>query len=29
VLQQYLVLNPVSLRKSIDQKAAKLWKLVR
>lgn len=29
VLQQYLVLNPVSLRKSIDQKVAKLWKLVR
>jgi hypothetical protein len=29
VIQQYLVLNPVSLRKSIDQKVAKLWKLVR
>jgi hypothetical protein len=29
VLQQYLVLNPVSLRKSIDQKVAKLWKFVR
>jgi uncharacterized protein YueI len=29
LLQRYLVLNPVSLRKSIDQKVAKLWKLVR
>lgn len=29
MLQQYLGLNPVSLRKNIDQKVAKLWKLVR
>jgi hypothetical protein len=29
MLQQYLVLNPVSLQKNIDQKVAKLLKLVR
>jgi hypothetical protein len=29
LVQQYLVLNPVSLRKSIDEKVANLWKLVR
>jgi hypothetical protein len=29
LVHQYLLLNPVTLRKSIDQKVAKLWKLVR
>jgi hypothetical protein len=29
LMQQYLMLNPVSLRKSIAQKVARLWKLVR
>lgn len=29
LLQQYLTLNPVELRRSIDQNVAKLWKLIR
>jgi hypothetical protein len=29
LVQQYLTLNPVSLRSSIDQKVGRLWKLVR
>jgi uncharacterized protein YueI len=29
IVQQYLKLNPVQLRKSIDQKVARLWKIAR